>query len=141
MPNLLTVYPGWGDNYEHKDAGSTKLFTEQRVKEVDMKTAIEKNTLEKRNKARIPFSGDIFFASKREFYEGRLKNYNQSGLFIETNASLSIGEIITVALPYVNEKRAKYQGQILWRNHKGFGVELFRKRDVWSRGSRIYRGN
>lgn len=105
-----------------------------------MKTAAGKKTLEKRNKARKPFSGHIFFASKRKFYEGRLKNYNQSGLFIETNASLSIGEIITVALPYVNEKHAKYQGQILWRNHRGFGVELFKKRDAWNGGRRLYKG-
>ena len=88
-----------------------------------------KQSFEKRIKERKPYSGHIFFAAKNGFNEGRLKNYSPSGLFIRTKASLSIGEIITIALPYVMAKKDKYKGQVLWRNREGVGIELFKKRN------------
>jgi len=83
---------------------------------------------EKRCNPRKPYSGHIFFSTKNGFHEGQLKNYSRNGLFIETTACLSVGEIITIALPYLENKLNKFKAQIIWRNHKGFGVELFRKR-------------
>jgi len=91
----------------------------------------EKQSFENRVKGRKPYSGPIFFATKKGFHEGRLENFSPSGLFIKTNASLSIGEIITIALPYLNAKQAKYQGQVLWNNREGVGIELFKKRNGW----------
>ena len=57
-------------------------------------------------------------------------NYSTHGLFIKTDEDLTLGEFITVALPYVEDKQIKFQGQILWRNSEGYGVELVRKRSV-----------
>src|SRR5210317_621490 len=94
-----------------------------------MNLANGKYSFEKRIKERKPYAGHIFFAAKNGFHEGSLKNYSPSGLFIKTRASLSIGEIITIALPYLNTKQAKYQGQVLWSSHEGVGVELFKKRN------------
>ena len=91
-----------------------------------MDTTIE--GLKKRIDKRIPCSGHIFFSGKRGFFEGELKNYSKHGLFIKTKAVLALGEFITVALPYVEDKQIKFQGQILWRNSEGYGVELVRKR-------------
>jgi hypothetical protein len=71
-----------------------------------------------------------FFSTKNGFYEGRLKNYSNSGLFIETEDSLSVGDIIAVALPYVKGKQVKVRGEILRCDKKGFGIELFKKRSV-----------
>jgi hypothetical protein len=42
---------------------------------------------------------------------------------------LILGEFITVALPYLDDKQSKVQGQILWQNHEGYGVELTKKRN------------
>jgi hypothetical protein len=84
--------------------------------------------LDKRLEARIPYSGHIFFTAKGGFYEGQLKNYSRYGLFIETGASLSVGEVITVALPYLDHDNVKCKGQIMWCNGRGCGIELFRKR-------------
>ena len=95
-----------------------------------MKKVQSRKNIEKRSKARKPWSGHIFFTAKNGFYEGRLKNYSDYGLFIETEAPLSIGDIITIALPYVQGKHAKYRGQILRCDKKGFGIELFVKRKV-----------
>lgn len=88
--------------------------------------------LEKRSAPRKPYSGNIFFASKDGLNEGRLKNFSKYGLFIETKAGLSVGEIITIALPHLNDKNLKTKGQIMWRNEQGFGIELFRKRSPFN---------
>jgi hypothetical protein len=93
-----------------------------------MKNLKKRSTTEKRIKPRKSYSGHIFFTAKNGFYEGRLKNHSRHGLFIETKASLSVGEIITIDLPHVNGTNTKYKGQIIWRNNEGCGIELFRKR-------------
>ena len=90
-----------------------------------------KQSFEKRTKVRKPYSGHIFFTAKNGFNEGRLKNYSPSGLCIKTKASLSIGEVIIIALPYVKAKQAKYKGQVLWSNRECVGIELFKKRNDW----------
>ena len=43
-------------------------------------------------------------------------------------ADHTLGEFITVALPFVEGKQIKLQAKILWQNSEGFGVELVRKR-------------
>ena len=87
-----------------------------------------KNSKDKRAKPRKSFSGNIFFITKNGFNEGRLKNFSRYGLFIETTENLSVGEIITVALPHIEGRDIKCKGQIMWRNTQGCGIELFRKR-------------
>ena len=89
---------------------------------------VTKKDSENRIEKRIPFSGYIFFSTKRGFFEGELKNYSTHGLFIKTHEDLNLGEFITVALPYVEEKQLKFQGQIRWRNSEGYGIELIKKR-------------
>jgi hypothetical protein len=86
------------------------------------------NRFDKRIKHRKPYSGNIFFTATNGFYEGKLKNFSRHGLFIATTACLSVGEILTIALPHLNGKNIKCKGQIMWRNRQGCGIELFRKR-------------
>lgn len=93
-----------------------------------MKMVIQKNALEQRTKPRKPYLGHILFVSKNGLHEGRLVNFSSYGLFIETKACLSEGEIITISLPYIRDKRNKCKGQIVRSNNNGFGIELFRKR-------------
>jgi len=89
---------------------------------------ITKKVFDERIDPRIPYSGHIFFTTKSGFFEGELENYSKHGLFIKTQEDLTLDEIITVALPYVENKQIKFQAQILWRNNEGYGLELFRKR-------------
>ena len=93
-----------------------------------MAIANRKSNMDQRVDERRPYSGKIFFVAKDGFKEGRLKDYSRSGLFIITKAHLSIGEIITVAIPYANNKMIKCRGQILRKDKDGFGIELLRKR-------------
>ena len=86
--------------------------------------------LENRIDKRLPYSGHIFFSSKSGFFEGEIKNYSNNGLFIKTYEDLTLGEFITVALPYVEGKQIKFQGQLLWRNSEGYGIKIVKKRSV-----------
>ncbi|MGD8294333.1 MAG: PilZ domain-containing protein [Desulfobacterales bacterium] len=95
-----------------------------------MRTFNTKSKRKKRLNQRKPYAGHIFFVSKNGFNEGWLKNYSRSGLFISTTASLSVGEIITIAIPYVNGKKIKCRGQIVRRTKEGFGIEFFKRRDA-----------
>ena len=87
-----------------------------------------KSNMNKRINQRKPYSGHIFFVAKNGFNEGRLKDFSKSGLFINSKARLSVGEIITMALPFVSGKRIKCKGQIMRSTKDGFGIELFRNR-------------
>ena len=84
---------------------------------------------EKRIYSRIPYSGPIFFETRAQLFEGVLKNFSRHGIFIKTPEILPLGEFITVALPYVDDKDGKVLGQILWQNREGYGVELVKKRN------------
>jgi hypothetical protein len=95
-----------------------------------MTVVSKENAFDKRIKPRKPYAGNIFFTSKKGFYEGRLKNFSRYDLFIETSGNVSVGEIITIALPHLDGKDIKCKGQIMWRNREGCGIELFRKRSI-----------
>ena len=95
-----------------------------------MTIADKKINLDQRINQRKPYSGNIFFVAKNGFNEGWLKDYSRSGLFIITKAHLSLNEIITVALPFLNGKKVKCRGQILRRTKEGFGIELLIKRST-----------
>ena len=93
-----------------------------------MAIANRKSNMDERIHERRPYSGPIFLLSKDGFTEGRLKDYSRSGLFIITKTRLSIGEIITLAIPHANDKLIKCRGQILRQDKDGYGIELFRNR-------------
>jgi hypothetical protein len=87
---------------------------------------------DRRAKPRVPYCGPIFFVAENQLYEGRLTNYNENGLFIETYPHLAVGTTITIALPYSSSENEKVVGQIIWRNRLGYGIELFREREAYS---------
>ena len=93
-----------------------------------MAIASRKSNIDQREDERRPYSGQIFIVAKDGFNEGRLKDYSRSGLFIITKTRLSIGEIITVAIPYENDKLIKCRGKIIRKDKDGFGIELIRRR-------------
>ncbi len=92
-------------------------------------TARGETVLEKRRNRRIPYSRYVFYATRRQFFEGELKDYSKYGVFIKSHAPLPIGEVITVALPYSETEKEKRKGMVVWQNIEGFGVELFRNPD------------
>jgi hypothetical protein len=87
-----------------------------------------KNKRDMRINQRKAYSGYIFFVAKNGFNEGRLRDFSRSGLFISTKAHLSVGDIITLALPFLKDNKVKCKGQVMRRTKEGFGIELFRNR-------------
>ena len=77
--------------------------------------------LNRRRETRRSYSGYIFFATPDHVYEGMLRNFSRTGLFIESSTNVKVGDSITIALPHFDDKRA---GKIVWCNSTGFGVRL-----------------
>ena len=82
---------------------------------------------ERRIENRYACSELIFFATRSRLYEGRLKDYSHSGLFIKTKEIIPIGKVITVVDPNPAGMNQKRHGQIIWRNNEGIGVALYRR--------------
>jgi hypothetical protein len=81
---------------------------------------------ERRSTPRKPYARYIFFATRNRFFQGELKNYSRHGLFIETRYRLEVGDVITVALPFLNDRRNKFRAQVVRSSGRGIGVEFFR---------------
>ena len=90
-----------------------------------MSTAIKLENHERRRHTRHPFNRYVFYATESRFYQGNLKDYSRGGLCIEAREILKVGKIITIALPYVEEKNHKRKAQVVWASRNGFGVEFF----------------
>lgn len=84
-------------------------------------------SFERRKEPRQSYSGCIFFATAMRLYEAELKNFSQHGLFIKTHHPLSMGETITVALPFSSKEDQKRKGHIIRCSREGFGVRLTKK--------------
>jgi hypothetical protein len=93
-----------------------------------MKIFNRKTKRDKRINPRKAYSGHILFVAKNGFNEGRLIDFSRSGLFINSKARLSVGEVITMALPFLSGNRTKCKGQIMRSTKDGVGIELFRDR-------------
>ena len=96
------------------------------MKKINRKSKMDKR--DKRINPRKSYSGHILFTATNGFNEGRLKDFSRSGLFINSKARLSVGEVITMALPFLKGKKDKCKGQIMRLTSEGFGIELFRDR-------------
>ena len=77
-----------------------------------------------RKEPRQPYTARIFFAYKKHLYEGKLRNYSSSGLFIQADSFFREGEKITMALPPSHYKNDMRIGLIVWKNAEGCGVKL-----------------
>ena len=94
-----------------------------------------KNKSDRRREARRDYSGFIFFATDNHACEGVLKNFSRSGLHIQSDIGAAVGDRITIALPYLNDKR---MGEIVWRSNDGFGVRLHNSPETVASASRLY---
>ena len=81
---------------------------------------------ERRKDPRQPFSRYVFYATAHHFYEGDLVNFSRGGICIQSSEIPPVGEMVTVALPYSEEKNDKRKGQVVWTDHEEFGVEFFK---------------
>ena len=55
------------------------------------------------------------------------KNVSASGVYLEAKENFEVGQIITLALPFKNEKKLKIKGEVVWSNGRGFGIRFLDK--------------
>ena len=77
-----------------------------------------------RKEERIPFDSYIFYSTEHQLYEGEIKNYSTSGLFVKTSEKHSVGQTLNFMLPYAIAKNAMQLGAVIWQNTEGIGLEL-----------------
>jgi hypothetical protein len=106
--------------------GKISLNADSRVRIWKMRVFKRERVLEKEIKRKTLDSGHIIFASKSGCHEGKLREYSRFGLFVETGASLSVGEVVTIALPYMKSRNIICKGQIARSDRAEMGIELLR---------------
>jgi len=84
---------------------------------------------ELRKEPRKHFKGSIFYASEHQLYEGEVKNYSASGVFVKTRGKFFVGQELNLALPYLKAEDSKRLGAVVWQSTEGIGVELNVERD------------
>jgi len=80
---------------------------------------------ERRRSPRHRFERYIFCATRLLFFQGEMRDYNLTGLFVRTNKPLPVGTVVTLALPYVEDKNNKCKGQVIRKTPEGVGIEFF----------------
>ena len=89
-----------------------------------IKEKAAKTKKELRKEPRKHFIGSIFYATEQQLYEGEVKNYSASGVFVKTRGKFFVGQALNMALPYSKEKNSKRLGKVAWQNTEGIGVKL-----------------
>ena len=81
-----------------------------------------------RDDKRKSYSSIVSFTAKDRTYKGASKDLSSGGMFIETNESFSVGEIITVTIPFADKKRnIKVPAEIMRIIDEGIGVKFIKK--------------
>jgi Tfp pilus assembly protein PilZ len=81
---------------------------------------------ERRNFSRKVYSGSIFFATRKQLFEGEFLNFSQAGLAIKVPERFVEGENLIVAMPFDGVNPAKCPARVVWCNGKGFGAKFVR---------------
>ena len=89
-----------------------------------IKEKAAKTKKELRKEPRKHFIESIFYATEQQLYEGEVKNYSASGVFVKTMGKFFLGQALNLALPYSKAKNSKRLGEVVWQNREGVGVKL-----------------
>jgi Tfp pilus assembly protein PilZ len=95
------------------------------------KSNIRENSLkdnkELRKHQRKAYSKPVSFATQDRIFEGLTKNVSPSGVYLESKENFEVGQIITLAMPFKNEKKFKIKGEVVWSDGRGFGIRFLGK--------------
>lgn len=74
---------------------------------------------------RKPYFKPIFFTSENQHYKGLINDISQRGVFVETQNSFSVGQIIRCVIPGTKiDKGIMLKGEIVRFDNRGIGVEF-----------------
>ena len=81
---------------------------------------------DQRKHVRRRYSKTIMYANQDEILKGLAKDISPSGVFIETDHSPEVGQVLTLIVPLKNARHAKIKGKVIWVGPEGFGVKFLR---------------
>ena len=79
---------------------------------------------DQRKHVRMRYSKSIIFATQNKILNGITKDISPSGVFIETQHRLEVGQTVTLTIPLKNARYAKIKSEIIWAGPEGFGVKF-----------------
>ncbi len=79
---------------------------------------------DQRRHDRKRYSRSIMFATRNKILKGITKDISPSGVFIETQHRLKVGQTVTLVVPLKTAKNAKIKGEVIWAGPEGFGVKF-----------------
>jgi Tfp pilus assembly protein PilZ len=86
---------------------------------------LESRTNEKRKDTRISCDVKAWYTSKDNFGREYIKNISLGGTFVETMEIFSIGQEISLSIPFTNNnKYVKVKGQVVRIEKEGIGVKF-----------------
>jgi Tfp pilus assembly protein PilZ len=97
--------------------------------------ALEKKLLlNQRGYARKPYFKDVDFSTEEKAYQEFIRDISPSGLFIETQAGLEVGQEIKILLSFPSQERpVKIIGEIVRTTDQGIGVKFKPKSPIVTR--------
>jgi hypothetical protein len=90
----------------------------------DLKSDDSKQAKDLRKHPRRPYDQFTLFTTQNGIFEGSISNISSSGVFLMSESTFKVGQILTLVLPGKNGKDVKVKGQIVWTNDKGFGIKF-----------------
>ena len=79
---------------------------------------------DQRKHVRKRYSKHIIFSTQNKILSGITKDISPSGVFIETQDRLEVGQTVTLVVPLKNDRKAKILSEIIWAGPEGFGVKF-----------------
>jgi hypothetical protein len=104
-----------------------KYILDFHKQDLQSKSLKEANTDDKemRKHSRKHYSRSVFFTSQNQYYEGVINNISRRGIFIETQDTFAVGQIIRLVVPGTKiDKGTMLRGEIRHWNRKGIGLEV-----------------
>ena len=74
------------------------------------------------------YSKPIVFATQNKILGGITRDISPSGVFIETQHRLEVGQTVTLVIPLRTAKNAKIKSRVIWAGPEGFGVKFLKIR-------------
>lgn len=81
-----------------------------------------------RDEIRKPYINEIEFETKGRKYKGISKDISVSGIFIQTDAPVSVGNTVILRIPYTdNQDMIRVPAEIIRKDDTGIGLEFLNK--------------
>jgi Tfp pilus assembly protein PilZ len=74
------------------------------------------------------YAKPIIFATQNKILGGITRDISPSGVFIETQHRLEVGQTVTLVIPLRTAKNAKIKSRVIWVGPEGFGVKFLKIR-------------